>query len=177
MAAQKIVKYPASSLRVHVQTVSWPMDNEVWRHIADMHDTLLAEKNGIALASNQIENTRGGNYHIFVVTDDVAKRLGEKTFINTMWESTVNAGMLSQPEGCLSFPGMVFNILRHRSIKVKFQNILGNIVEMNLDGFDARMVQHECDHLAGKLFIEHIEKREQIEVRNEVIKRRKAGRW
>lgn len=177
MAAQKLIKYPATSLRVPAQTVSWPMDQNVWRHIADLHDTLLVERNGVAIASNQIENSCGGNYHIFTVSEDTAKRLGEKTFINTLWEPTVNSGMASQPEGCLSFPGMTFNILRYKSIKVKFQNILGNIVEMNLDGFDARMVQHECDHLAGKLFIEHIEKGKQIEVRNEVIKRRKAGRW
>jgi peptide deformylase len=176
MASSKIIKYPATSLRVPVQTVSWPMDQGVWRHIADLHDTLMVERNGVAIASNQIES-KIGNYHIFVVSDDTAKKLGEKTFINTLWEPAVNSGMVSQPEGCLSFPGMTFDVLRYRSIKIKFQNILGNIVEMNLDGFDARMVQHECDHLAGKLFIEHIDKKKQIDVRNEVVKRRKSGRW
>jgi peptide deformylase len=177
MAAQKLVKYPDTALRVPVQSVSWPMDQIIWQHIADLQDTLLIEKNGVAIASNQIEPRLGSNHHIFVVDDNTAKRLGEKIFINTLWEPQVNSGMISQPEGCLSFPGMTFDVLRHKSIKIKFQNILGNIVEMNLEGFDARMVQHECDHLAGKLFIEYIDKKKQIEVRNEVIRRRKSGRW
>ena len=72
---------------------------------------------------------------------------------------------------------MFFNIPRWSDISIHFQDIDGNVVERDMSGLYARMVQHESDHLDGKLFIELLDKRQQIDVRNQVIKIKKAGKW
>lgn len=174
MAIKNIIKYPNASLMVHTSIAEWPLTPAVWSHMADMHDTLRAEFNGLALASNQIDEH---GHRIFVVNDEVAKRIGHQDFINPHWEPAMNSGQVRVNEGCLSFPGISFDVLRYKSVTMKFMDVLGFLHDVELHGLDAQMVQHECDHLNGKLFIQYLDKAKLATFRSEFIRRRKAGSW
>jgi peptide deformylase len=141
--------------------------------VQDLRDTLKACSDGLAIAHNQVFDH---GYRMFVVDLDMIT-FQDEVVINPSWTPQGASKMETQMEGCLSFPGMAFPIARHNFILLDYQDIAGNVKQAQLEGLAARMVQHECEHLDGKLFIEHIQKKKQIDVRNEVIRRRKAGRW
>ena len=71
-------------------------------------------------------------------------------------------------EGCLSFPGIYAEIERHRDIVVCYQDLDGKELEVPVDGFLARIVQHELDHLQGVLFIDRMSPADRIRVRNKL---------
>lgn len=172
----KIIKYPASSLRMPVELV--PLPRPVYPrsfadHVTQLKVALAQEADGLAIASNQISEH---GWRVFVV-DTKKVDFPLDVVVNPSWKPQAASQMETQVEGCLSFPGMSFPIKRHNFIIMECQDIHGNVQQHQVEGLAARMVQHECDHLDGKLFIEQLPKKVQIDVRNEVIKRRKAGRW
>jgi peptide deformylase len=177
MAIRPIIKYPNSSLRVPTQLVEWPQT--IWpvpfsEHLNDLRDTLHASMDGLAIASNQIDEH---GFRVFMVNQKIAVDFPLEIVVNPHWEKVAGAKQITAPEGCLSFPGLVFDIPRWSNVLVTCCDIDGAVKTFEVSGINARMVQHECDHLDGKLFVEQLSKKVQIDVRNEVIRRRKAGRW
>ncbi|MGG5462365.1 peptide deformylase [Clostridium sp. B9] len=114
--------------------------------INDMIETMY-ENNGVGLAAPQV----GILKKIFVV--DVMDGEGPRVFINP--EITEMAGEQTDEEGCLSLPGRHKPVKRANNIKVKALNIDGEEFELEAEGFLARAIQHENDHLYGVLFIDH----------------------
>ena len=172
----KIIKYPNPSLRQPTRLVNLPPSEQLMSHIRDLQKALDIEKDGLAIASNQVlEN----GYRLFVVKDreDLNEIFPGGVCVNPFWKPRPVSKSVTEREGCLSFPGMIFDIPRWSDISVRFQDIDGNVVERDLNGIYARLVQHETDHLDGKLFIEALPKDAQIEIRNIVIRRKKAGTW
>jgi len=82
----------------------------------------------------------------------------DKTFTSLLNPEIVKSSpeMVSDIEGCLSVTGIYGRVKRHLKIKVKAQDIEGNEVRLNLEGFPARVLQHEIDHMHGIIFLDHI---------------------
>ena len=124
--------------------------------VANMFETMYASE-GVGLAAPQI----GRNDRIIVIDSDPVGEtfpecVGRKfTLINP--EITILDGdPVSRAEGCLSLPGLSENVSRVEHILLKWVDEDFNSHEEELSGFLARIVQHECDHLEGKLYIDHI---------------------
>ncbi|MGM9843427.1 MAG: peptide deformylase [Muribaculaceae bacterium] len=124
--------------------------------IANMYETMYASE-GVGLAAPQI----GRNDRIVVIdADPVAESFPEcagrkLTLINPEIE-ILDGDKCSRSEGCLSLPGLSENVSRVEHIRLKWVDEDFNEHEEEISGFLARIVQHECDHLDGKLYIDHI---------------------
>lgn len=124
--------------------------------IANMYETMYASE-GVGLAAPQI----GRNDRIVVIdADPVAETFPEcagrkLTLINPEIE-ILDGDTCSRAEGCLSLPGLSENVSRVEHIRLKWVDEDFNEHEEEISGFLARIVQHECDHLDGKLYIDHI---------------------
>lgn len=124
--------------------------------LADMYETMYASE-GVGLAAPQI----GRNHRIVVIdADPVAETFPEcagrkLTLINPKIE-VLDGDVVSRGEGCLSLPGLSENVNRVEHIHLSWLDEDFNAHEEEISGFLARIVQHECDHLEGKLYIDHI---------------------
>lgn len=133
-----------------------PDYQELKKLVADMYDTMYASE-GVGLAAPQI----GRNDRIVVIdADPVAENhpecAGRKfTLINPEIE-ILDGDKITRAEGCLSLPGLSENVNRIEHIRLKWVDEDFNAHEEEISGFLARIVQHECDHLEGKLYIDHI---------------------
>ena len=106
--------------------------------IADLKETLMTNKNGVGLSSHQI----GLPYKIFIAVDEV--------FVNPSVISVSDETVESR-EGCLSLPNAVRTITRHKEIEIKYMTEEGDFATKNFTGLKAIVIQHELDHLEGKL--------------------------
>ena len=112
--------------------------------ISDMFDT-LAESNGIGLAAPQI----GYDIRVVVMDLDVMKE-------DYPEYAGLRKGYINAHEGCLSLPGLAERVERYTRIKVRYQDEDFQVHEEWVEGFLARVMQHEFDHLEGKMFIDHL---------------------
>lgn len=124
--------------------------------IDDMFETMYASE-GIGLAAPQI----GRNERIVVIDADVLKdqlpELEGKKYALINPEVTVLDGdKVTRSEGCLSLPGLSENVQRVEHIRLDWTDLDGNDHTEEIEGFLARIVQHECDHLDGMLYIDHV---------------------
>jgi peptide deformylase len=149
MAVREIVRYGNPVLRKMSEPVG-KIDDEVKALVEDMYTTLRRAK-GLGLAAPQV----GVNLRVFIIdltqVDFDAEPL---VFINP--EIIERQGSEIGEEGCLSFPGLFFEVERAESITVDYTDLDGNLKRMKTSGLLARAVQHENDHLNGKLFIDYL---------------------
>jgi peptide deformylase len=163
MAQLPILKYPDARLRQKCATVE-KFDEELKKLVADMADTMYAA-NGAGLAAIQV----GVPIRLFIIEPEVAGRPATDpvvTFINpelVMISEEAQTG----DEGCLSFPGIFATVKRGMRAKVRAFDLDGNVFEMEGDGLFGRALQHESDHLIGKLLIDMVGP-----VKREIIKRK-----
>ena len=156
-----ILQHPDSRLRVKATTVE-NFDKE----LADQADKMLAtmyNANGIGLAGTQVD------FHQRLIVIDVSEnRDSPIKLVNPEIELVGEA--VSNEEGCLSIPGVYDAVKRSDRINVSAQSLDGSALEMEAEGLLAICVQHECDHLDGILFIDHLSslKRKRI---NEKLKK------
>jgi peptide deformylase len=126
------------------------VDAEAKGLIQDLFDT-LAEADGVGLAAPQIGVKRR------VVVVDVSSVEPDKppiAFVNPV--VTIGEGMAIGEEGCLSIPDLYGDVPRYTSIEVEALDREGEPFKLNAQGFYARVIQHEIDHLDGKLFIDYL---------------------
>ena len=142
-----------------LRNVSQPIEPEyqgLEKLLSDMWDTMYAS-DGVGLAAPQI----GRNDRIVVIDADPVKEAfpeceGRKlTLINPEIE-VLEGEKISRAEGCLSLPGLSENVERVENIRLRWVDEKFQPHEEIISGFLARIVQHECDHLYGKLYIDHI---------------------
>ena len=133
-----------------------------------MFDTLV-EADGVGLAGPQV----GVSKRIFVV--DLRKGEGSKyVFINpVITETSVEEGVYE--EGCLSIPGLYHDVVRPLKVKVQAQDADGKYFNVDADGLLARVIQHENDHLYGKLYIDHLDEKEKEKLEKLHFKRQKKS--
>lgn len=123
------------------------VDGKVVRLVEDMFDTLVDSGNGLALAAPQI-----GVQKQVVVWD-----LGENPLAIINPEVVESDGEWVFDEGCLSIPGLYVEMLRPKKVLVRGVSIDGEIIEIEADELEARMFQHEIDHLEGVLMFDRLE--------------------
>lgn len=148
MAVKPIVMYPAQVLEMPCEKVQI-FDRKLSKLLADMYDTMI-ENDGVGLAAPQI----GLSKQIAIV--DIDDHHGTIELINPV--IIEKRGTQTGPEGCLSFPGLYGDVSRSDYIKVRTYNKKGKMRIIEAEGFLARAIQHEIDHLEGILFTSKVER-------------------
>ena len=147
MALLSILEYPDPRLRICAKPVT-TVNEEIRALVTDMLDTMY-DAPGIGLAATQV------NIHKRVLVIDISEERNQPMcFINP--EILSSEGEISYEEGCLSVPDVFESVSRAERIKVKALDENGGIIEHDLDGLLAICVQHEMDHLEGKLFVDYL---------------------
>lgn len=161
MALLPILRYPDT--RLH--TVAAPVervDDSIRQLIADMAETMY-EAPGIGLAATQVDVHR--RVVIIDVSEDKSQLLA---FINP--EILELSGEQVCEEGCLSVPGIYDKVVRAERVKVRALDAQGQSFTLDVDGLLAVCVQHEIDHLQGKVFVEHLSRLKQTRIKSRLAK-------
>lgn len=148
MAVLSILHYPDQRLHTIAKPVA-AVDARIVQIVADMGETMY-EASGIGLAATQVD------IHERIIVIDVSEDRNElMVFINPelTWAS---AEKKSWREGCLSVPEFFDEVERPERIKIKALNQAGKLFELEADGLLAVCLQHEMDHLQGKVFVEYL---------------------
>lgn len=161
MAILEVLSFPDERLRTVAKPVE-SVNDEIKQLVADMFET-MKEENGIGLAATQV------NRHVQVVVMDVSEEQEEpRVFINP--EITSKEGTTISEEGCLSVPGNYAKVERAESITVKALNAEGEQFELEATGLLAICIQHELDHLKGKLFVDYLSPLKRQRIRKKLEK-------
>lgn len=168
MALLPILEFPDPRLRTRAQPVR-TFDAALKRLIADMFETMYAAP-GIGLAATQVDVHRA-----LLVMDPSQEKNQPHVYINP--EVLTREGIEVSEEGCLSVPSIFEEVQRAARVRVRAQNADGEFFERELEGLDAICLQHEMDHLAGKLFVDYLStlKRERIRRKLEKERRERAS--
>lgn len=165
MAILKILEFPDQRLRTIAKPVQQVTD-EIRTLIDDMFETMY-EAPGIGLAATQV------NFHQRIITMDLSDDKSEPlVFINP--EITVLDGELeSMQEGCLSVPGFYEDVERIEHCSVKALDRDGEAFEMQCKGLLAVCIQHEVDHLEGKLMVDYLSALKRNRIKGKLDKKHK----
>lgn len=148
MAILNILEFPDPRLRTIAKVVE-RVDDDLRQLIDDMFATMY-DAPGIGLAATQV------NVHKRLVVMDLSEDKNEPlVFINPEFESLTDEVEQYQ-EGCLSVPGFYENVDRPQKVKIKALDRDGQPFELIAEGLLAVCIQHECDHLNGKLFVDYL---------------------
>ena len=163
MAVLQILTYPDPLLKEEAQPVEH-FDDALRTFVADLEETMRSMPGGIGIAAPQV-----GKLMRLVIVDLTSKpkikHHGRLVLVNpeiSEWD-----GMAIGREGCMSVPDFTGNVIRAEKITLHAQDEFGEEHEYVMEGFEARAVQHELDHLDGMLFIDRLVSR-----RNDLFKRK-----
>ncbi len=164
MTRLTILEFPDPRLRTQATPVA-QVDAPLRDLVDDMLETMYAA-NGIGLAATQVD------IHRRLLVADVSEGRNEpRVFINP--EILTQAGTETMQEGCLSVPGYFDEVERAERVRVRAQDRDGRVFEEELEGLLAVCVQHEIDHLDGKLFVDYLSEMKRQRVRKKLEKERK----
>ncbi|MFZ8199790.1 peptide deformylase [Alteromonas portus] len=161
MAILDVLSFPDERLRTVAKPVE-EVNDEIKQLVSDMFET-MKDENGIGLAATQV------NRHVQVVVMDVSEDQNEpRVFINP--EIIRKDGSTISEEGCLSVPGNYAKVERAEAITVKALDQNGETFELDAEGLLAICIQHELDHLKGKLFIDYLSPLKRQRIRKKLEK-------
>jgi peptide deformylase len=161
MALLPILRYPDPRLHKVASPVDG-VDADIRKLVADMAETMY-EAPGIGLAATQV------NVHKRIIVMDVSEDKNElRVFINP--EILSREGECEGEEGCLSVPGIYDTVKRAAKVKVRALDLQGESFELEAEGILAVCVQHEIDHLDGKVFVEYLSRLKQSRIRAKLAK-------
>jgi|SRR5688572_10942578 peptide deformylase len=164
MALLQILEFPDPRLRTRAQPVT-EVDASLRALIDDMFETMYAAP-GIGLAATQVNVAKR------VLVIDLSERHDQPlVLINP--EVTSRAGVEETEEGCLSVPGYFDKVSRAEKIHVRALDRNGKPLEFDADGLLAVCIQHEIDHLDGKLFVDYLSELKRTRIRKKLEKERK----
>ncbi|NCF14408.1 MAG: peptide deformylase [Gammaproteobacteria bacterium] len=164
MAKLKILEFPDPRLRKKAAPVA-TVDDALRVFIADMFETMY-EAPGIGLAATQVD------VHKRLLVTDVSPDKSEPyVLINP--EIVEKDGVTATDEGCLSVPGYYEEVERAEHIRVRFLDRNGDETEMEATGLLAVCIQHEIDHLDGKLFVDYLSEAKRQRIRKKLEKERR----
>jgi peptide deformylase len=168
MAIRKILEFPDPRLRTRAAIVP-AVDGRIQALIDDMFETMY-DANGIGLAASQIDV-----HEQVIVIDLSSDGSAPRVFVNPTIE-VIDETLDGFEEGCLSVPGFSEAVERPKAIKVDALDRDGDPIDETVTGLLAVCLQHEMDHLQGKLFVDYLSplKRQRIRQRLEKEQRRKA---
>ena len=161
MAKLEILRYPDPRLHTVAKPVK-EVDERIRKLVDDMAETMYAAP-GIGLAATQV------NVHERVVVIDISEdRSDLRVLINP--ELIAKSGEVEWEEGCLSVPGIYDKVHRAEKIRVRALNREGQFYEFDADGLLAVCVQHEMDHLMGRVFVEYLSRLKQVRIKTKLVK-------
>ncbi len=164
MAILEILEYPDPRLRTQAKPVK-VVDDSIRTLIADMLETMY-DAPGIGLAASQV------NVHQRIIVLDVSENRDEPhAFINPQLE--LFDGTIETEEGCLSVPGFYEPVTRAERIRLTALDRLGEPLELETHGVLAVCIQHECDHLEGKLFVDYLSSLKRMRIRRKLEKQQR----
>jgi peptide deformylase len=167
MAILNILEFPDPRLRTKAAPVT-VYDESLRRLIDDMFATMYAAP-GVGLAATQVD------VHKRLLVVDVSEdRKQPLALINP--EIIKREGDEETEEGCLSVPGVFEKVRRAKKITVRANDSDGREIEIDADGLLAVCIQHEMDHLEGKLFVDYLSELKRTRIRSKLEKERKEGK-
>ncbi len=165
MSILNILEYPDPRLRTKAKPVA-RVDDAVRRLIDDMLETMY-DAPGIGLAATQV------NVHQRIIVVDVSENRDDPhAFVNP--ELTLLGGRIETEEGCLSVPGFYEPVVRAEQIRVQALDRDGAAIDREVEGLLAVCVQHECDHLDGKLFVDYLSSQKRNRIRRKLEKQQRV---
>jgi len=166
MAILDILHFPDPRLRTRAQEVL-AVDDQVRTLIDDMLETMYRAP-GIGLAATQV------NVHRRILVIDISNEQNEPgVFINP--EILETYGSEEMDEGCLSVPGIYERVQRAERVRFRALGRDGKAFELEVDGLLAVCIQHEIDHLEGKLFVDYLSQLKRQRIRKKLEKQRRHG--
>lgn len=164
MAILNVLEFPDPRLRTRAKRVV-SVDDDVRRIVADMFETMY-QAPGIGLAATQV------NIHRRIIVMDVSEGKDEPlVLINP--EILSREGVEEMEEGCLSVPDVYETVQRADRIRFRALNADGEVYEREAEGLLAVCVQHEMDHLEGKLFVDYLSSLRRQRIRKKLEKQRR----
>ncbi|WJW75621.1 peptide deformylase [Thiohalobacter sp. IOR34] len=164
MAKLEILHFPDERLRTRAEPVE-QVDDALRRLIDDMFETMYAAP-GIGLAATQV------NVHRRLIVIDISEEKDQPlVLINP--EILARDGVEEMEEGCLSVPGIYEKVQRADSVRVRALDRDGRPFELEADGLLAVCIQHEIDHLDGKLFVDYLSSLKRQRIRKKLEKARR----
>lgn len=160
MARLDLLKYPDPRLRKKAKEVE-VFDAHLDKLINDLYETMYLDQ-GVGLAATQADIQQ----RVFVA--DPQENGGKQPFYMVNPRIVEKSGELKWQEGCLSVPYAYEYVKRANKIKVEYQDKTGQQLEMEVEGYIAVIIQHETDHLDGKLFIDLLSALKRDRVRRKI---------
>lgn len=164
MAILKILQYPDERLHTIAKPVL-VVDDAIRKLATDMAETMYAAP-GVGLAATQVD------VHQQVIVMDISDT-HDSLLVLINPEIISSSGESVHEEGCLSVPGIYEKVQRAERVTVRALNLQGKTFTLEADGFLATCVQHEMDHLKGRVFVEYLSQLKQSRVRTKLNKRRR----
>jgi len=161
MALLHILQYPHPGLREKARPVT-QFDKAITKLAEDMLETMY-QAPGIGLAATQV------NHAIQLLVIDTSEAKDDPLVIINP-EIIESSGEVINEEGCLSFPNIYANVPRFEQVTVNYQDSDGNDQQLKADGLLAICVQHEMDHLQGKVFVDYISALKRNRIRKQLEK-------
>jgi peptide deformylase len=164
MARLQILEYPDPRLRTRATAVE-VFDAALAKQAEDMFATMY-EAPGVGLAATQVD------FHKRLIVMDVSENKDQPmVFCNP--EILAQEGVGVTEEGCLSVPGIFDEVKRAAKVRARAQDVTGQVFEVELEGLAAVCLQHEMDHLEGKLFVDYLSDLKRERIRKKLDKDRK----
>ena len=160
MAVLEICTFPDKVLLEEAEPIS-SIDREIAKLADDMAETMYNAP-GIGLAANQVGVPRK-----LIVVDTSRRDLDSQLIVIVNPEMVSGEGLITMEEGCLSVPDYQAEVTRYQKVKVRGLDLQGKSMELDAEGLLAVVLQHEIDHVNGKLFIDHLSR-----LKRELCKRR-----
>ncbi|MGB5487401.1 MAG: peptide deformylase [Lysobacterales bacterium] len=166
MSKLNILEFPDPRLTTVASDVD-TFDDALKKLVQDMTETMYSA-GGIGLAATQV------NVHKRLLVLDISENQDQpRVYINP--QILISEGEQDHEEGCLSVPGIYASVSRAENITVRAQDLDGNTFEEKLTGLHSVCVQHEMDHLIGRLFVDYLSPLKRNMVRKKLEKQRKVA--
>lgn len=168
MAILDILRYPDERLKKVAKSVEL-FDGRLGGFLVDLEETMRAGPGGVGIAAPQV-----GYFERIIIVDVSSKpkikHNGSMLMVNP--EITEYEGYVKGREGCMSVPDFTGNVFRAETIKVEYLDAQGEMCSIESEGFEARAIQHELDHLEGLLFLDRLVSRRSDLFRRKTYKKK-----
>ena len=165
MSLLNILEFPDARLRTVAKPVA-KIDEAAKKLIGDMLETMYAA-DGVGLAATQV------NVHLRIIVIDLQRDGGDPLILVNPEIEILDQSTCPTEEGCLSVPGFTETVNRHENVRVRALNKEGQAFELEPQGLLAVCIQHEIDHLNGRLFVDYLSSFKQERLKKKMIKQRR----
>lgn len=167
MAILKLLHYPDERLRTVAKPIA-VVDDRIRQIAKDMAETMYACR-GVGLAATQV------NIHERMILVDVSEDQSELRVLINPEVTPLNDEKKVFQEGCLSVPGIYDDVERPDQVRVRALNEKGELIEFAADGLLSVCIQHEIDHLDGKVFVDYLSRLKQGRIKTKMHKLKESG--